>query len=675
MPGAGSLWQGDLVESAAPPLDDQAPHGQPAGATAAGTTAAERQGKAAARRSRPRFPKRVPLGVSRWLILWTTVLACGGYVAWRISDAYRFYQDDLLQFGVAQQSGLSWELISLNVFQHFAPVNRLAHLFLVRVADFSLVAGQALAVGLVLLFLASLVWLLHEVGASFAARLLAVIAAGLSITILDTAVWADASLHILPALVATNVVVAAHVRAVVSGRRRWHLVSVVFLALGVLTQERVLFALPLAVLVDWFVLGAGQPLRDRWRLLRSVLLPLTAMTVVAMAAGAYIYVNYAADGSSSRPSLATTARTALGAFTEGIGPPWVGIRLTRLAPLPVQFAILAGIVLLALLLVWVRRRNADGLLLIAASFLLYFGFLAFSPILQADYVDATALRLHNGTYLLVPTLVAVSTMRLRRRDEPQRDGVGRTRSRMWPALATALVLAAFLVVMGGRFTAAAWTEERAAHAYLDALGRTEAQWSDPGVTVIPLMAPSTVGRDWAEYYARQEFFLRFYDPGFVPQELGDRPVALDADGQPRPVRLVTEARMTGTGPATCGGPARTMLASDVEATGEPLFLQLTYRTDTAMEVQATSTEGLTPDAAAFGNWAVPLEPGERTVVIPLHSTGLSSVLIDWSEADAEHCVVEASVVRPVFADDGVCRSMDQYGRPTGVTPCPPRRTG
>jgi hypothetical protein len=613
--------------------------------------------------------------VARWVILWATVLACSGYVAWRISDAYRFYQDDLLQFGVAQQSGLSWELISLNVFQHFAPVNRLAHLFLVRVADFSLVAGQALAVGLVLLFLASMLWLLHEIGASFAARLLSVLAAGLSITVLDTAVWADASLHILPALVATNVVVASHVRAVVTGRRRWHLVSLVCFALGVLTQERVLFALPLVVLVDWFVVGAGQPLRARWRLLRSVVLPVAAMTAVALAAAAYIYVNYAAGGSSSRPSLATTARTALGAFTEGIGPPWAGIRLTELAPLPVQLAILAGVLLLALGLVWVRRRNADGLLLIAASFLLYFGFLAFSPILLAEYVDATALRLHNGSYLLVPTLVAVSTMRLRRRDQPEGEAGGRAQGRMWPALAAAVLLAAFLVVMGGRFTAAAWNDERAAHAYLEALGRTEAQWSDPGVTVIPLMGPVTVGRDWAEYYARHEFFLRFYDPGFVPQELGDRPVALDADGQPRPVRLVTEAPMTGTGPATCRGPARTMVTSDVEATGEPLFLELTYRTDTAMEVQVTSTEGLTPDAAASGNWAVPLEPGEHTVVIPLHSTGLSSVLIDWSAADAEHCVVEASVVRAVFADDGVCRSMDLYGRATGVTPCPGRRAG
>lgn len=662
------MWQGDRVDSVALPVrDDAAPPG-PAGATASGGAVRDRRGP-----ERVDVP-RSPLELWQRALLCLAVLGCGGYVLWRIWDAYRFYQDDMLQFGVAQESGLSWKLISLNVFQHFGPVNRLAHLFLVRVTDFSLGAGALLASALVVAFLASLLWVLHEIGASFRARLLSVLVAGLSITVLDTAVWADASLHIFPALVATNAVVAAHVRALTTGRRRWHVAAVVLLAAGALTQERVLFALPLVVLVDWLVLGAGRSFADRLRILRGAAVPLAGMTVVALGAGAYIYTNYAA-GSSSRPSLATTARTSLGAFAEGIWPPWVGVRLDSLGSLPVQFGIVAGFLLVAAALVWICRRNGNGLAFIVAAFVLYYGFLAFSPILTDDLVAATALRLHNGSYLLMPTLLGVCTLRFRRRAaEPVAPSPGWGR-RSWTTLGAAAAVAVFLVLMGGRFTATTWQDERAAHEYLSAVGRSEPVWSRPGVTVVPLMAPITVGRDWAAYYARHEFFLRYYHPGFVPQELGDNPIVLDASGRPRPVQLITEASMRPATASTCRGPARSMLVSDVPVRGEPLFLQLTYRTDRPMDVRVTSTQGLTPDAEPFGNWAVPLTPGEHTVVIPLHSNKLASVLLDWSVTDSDHCVTAASIVRPVYSAGGECRAMDSYGVALGTVACPGRRAG
>ena len=620
----------------------------------------------------PRLPPDRPLvGPARAALLVALAFAAGGYVFWRISGAYRYYQDDLLQFGVAQQSGLSWELLSLNVFQHFAPANRLAHLFLVRVLDFSVVAGAGLAAGLVVLLLLSLLWLLHEVGASFAARLLSVVAVGLSITVLDTAVWADASLHILPAMIATNLVLAAHARAVTTGRGRWHVVATIAFAGGVLTQERVLFALPLAVVLDWFVLASGGSLRQRWRLLRSVLIPLAVMTVVALAAAVYIYVNYVAGDTTDRPSLGTTARTALGAFTQGLGPPWLGVRLDHLAPVPVQLAILAGVLLGAAGLVAMRRTNADALAVLGAAFVLYYGFLVFSPILIPAYIEATALRLHNGAYLMTPTVVAASRLRFRRTDGPRGERAGLPTG---PALVIAALLAGFLVVMGGRFTEARWTDERSANAYLRALTSTEQTWAQPDVTLLPLLAPPSIGRDWAEYYTRHEFFLRFLKPGWVPQELGDHPMVLGADGRPRRVELVTEAELEQTGETGCRGPARTELRSETTVSGEPLYLRLTYRTDVPMEVVATSSEGLTPEAAAFGNWAVPVRPGEHTVVIPLHSTDFDGAILEWSVADAEHCVVDAAVVRPVLAvDGGGCQGIDRYGAPTGTTPCPTRQ--
>lgn len=610
-------------------------------------------------------------------MLWAVVVACPAYVLWRISDAYRFYQDDLLQFGVAQQSGLSWELLSLNVFQHFAPVNRLAHLFLVRVTDFSLWGGMLLSAGLVLLLLASLLWVLHELAASFPARLLALVAVGLSITVLDTAVWADAALHILPALVATNAVVAAHVRGVTTGHRRWHVLALALFAGGILTQERVLFALPLAVLVDVLLLGSGRSLRDRWQLLRSVLVPLAAMTVVALVGAVYIYVNYAAGSAAARPSLGVTGKVALGAFTEGIGPPWVGIRLDQLTSVPVQVAILAVALAVAAVLVWVRRSNADALAFFLAAFVLYYGFLAFSPILRAGMVDPTALRLHNGAYLLMPTVVAASRLRLRRVGPAGGTGTARavrSRSPEWAPLVAAGLLAVLLVVMGGRFTERSWTLEREAHGYLDNLARSEPTWSDPEATLVPLLVPQTIARDWAAYYGRHEFFLRFHQPGWVPQELGERPVVIDAEGRPRPVQLVEEAVLEDAGPDACSAAGRRQLVGAGTVTGEPLFLRLSYRTSAETSVRATSSEGLTADAAPFGNWEVPLEPGAHTVLIPLHSTEVESVLVDWA-GEGQQCVEAAAVVRPVFSDDDQCTGMDAFGARTGPSPCPARPAG
>jgi hypothetical protein len=267
--------------------------------------------------------------------------------------------------------------------------------------------------------------------------------------------------------------------------------------------------------------------------------------------------------------------------------------------------------------------------------------------------------------------VAASRLRFRRTDGPRGERAGlRTRT----ALVIAALLAGLLVVMGGRFTEARWSEERSANAYLRAIASTQQTWAQPDVTLLPLVAPPSLGRDWAQYYTRHEFFLRFLQPGWVPQELGDDPMVLGADGRPRPVELVTEAELQQTGETGCRGPQRTELRSETRVPGEPLYLRLTYRTDVPMEVVATSSEGLAPEAVPFGNWAVPLRPGEHTVVIPLHSTDLDGVVLEWGVADAEHCVVAAAVVRPVLAvDGGGCQGIDRYGAPTGTTPCPTRQ--
>jgi hypothetical protein len=526
-----------------------------------------------------------------------------------------------------------------------------------------------IAAVLVVLLQASLWWLLHELGASPGATLIGLVAVGFSITVLSTAVWADASLHIFPALIATDVVVAAHVRGLRTGRRRWHAVSVVLFAVGSLTQERALFALPLAVLVDWFLLGAGEPVRDRFRRLRAAWIPLAALMLVAAAVAVFIYVGYA-GGAKPRPELGTVVRTGLGALTQGIVPPWVGVQFADLAPLAVQLAILVVLLLIAALLIGIRRRNADPLAFLAASFLLYYGFLVFSPILTEDVIAGTALRLHNGAYLLVPTVLAVSALTLRRRGTTA--GAERPRDRrFWPAVVTAAVVTAGLVFAGGPFTRTHWFAERDAHGYLAAVERGAPEWSDPDVTLVPLRVPETVALAWAEVYGRHEFFLRFHRPGWVGQPLGPRPVVLDDHGEIRPVRLVTESRLDPLDPVACGA-EESLLAAARPVSGEPLFLRLSYRTDAPATVRATATPGGAGGSPATLNWAVPLEAGQHTVVVPLHAERVDGVLLDWTGQGAGTCTVAASIVRPVYDNGNSCTGMDVFGAPTGRTSCTAR---
>ena len=612
----------------------------------------------------PRPPLR---GLERLLLALAVVLP-GCYVFWRISDSFRYYMDDYLQFSVALDRGLSWDTLGLNVFQHFGPVNRMLHLLVLRVGGFSLTSGMLAAAVLVVGLQLALLWLLRELGVSVGRTVLCLVAVGFSITVLDTAVWADAAFHIFPTLLVTTAVVAAHVRAVRTGRARWHVVTVLLFAFGTLTQERGLFALPMVVLANWFLLGAGDTFRGRIGRLRAALLPLAAMTLIAAGMAAFIFTVYA-GGATTRPSIGTTVRTGLGALTEGIFPPWIGIRIDWLAPVVVQLLLLLLLAVIAGLLIWINRRNADALGFLAASFLLYYGFLAFSPILTADSVDGTALRLHNGTYLLMPTIVAVALLRWRRPGTvPARWFL--PSARPWPAAVAAGLLAVALVLAGGQFTASHWYAERDGHAYLSAVAQERPVWSDPDVTVVPLKSPLTLVGYWAEAYGHHEHFLKFYDRDYRTRPLGDRPVVFDSHGQLRPVRLLPEAPLAVRGGQNCDPALRSDLRPPQPVQGEPLFLQLTYRTEAEQTVRVTAFSGDAPDLTEPFNWEVPLPGGEHTVVLPLSSDEVPAVALDWLDPPgSSRCVVDAQIVRPVFDDDGQCTGMTQYGEPTAATAC------
>ena len=63
----------------------------------------------------------------------------------RLRDSFTFYMDDFMQFDVAHRTGLSMELLTLDVFQHFAPINRLGHLFMIEALNLDPITGALAA--------------------------------------------------------------------------------------------------------------------------------------------------------------------------------------------------------------------------------------------------------------------------------------------------------------------------------------------------------------------------------------------------------------------------------------------------------------------------------------------------------------------------------------------------
>ena len=89
-------------------------------------------------------------------------------------------------------------------------------------------------------------------------------------------------------------------------------------------------------------------------------------------------------------------------------------------------------------------------------------------------------------------------------------------------------------------------------------------------------------------------------------------------------------------------------------------------------MRATPTSRSPEEDEQNPNWSVPLEPGEHTVVIPLHDERVDGVLLGWSGQGEDTCIVSASIVRPVFDLGGSCEDMDVHGVAAGRTACPVR---
>lgn len=594
------------------------------------------------------------------------MVAASGFAFWHLRRVFHFGNDDLLQFTLAREEGLSWDLLGANVWGHFAPVNRFAHFAYLEWGGADLTVGAVVATGLVTGLLGTVLWTAYELGLPPLRRVLVVALTGFSIAVVDTAVWLDAALHILPALSATYAVLAAHLRALRRRSAGWHAASVLLFAVGLLTQVRAAFALPLILLADLLLVTAGTPWRDRLRGLRPAAVPLTVMAVIAVVSGVLIKIYYP-WGDGSGPPVDAVGQTIAAAFTSMLFPALVGVVPGSLPPVPVQ--VLAAVLLAGCALALVRRRRADAgpLLFVVLSFLLYYAFLLFSPILFADNVEWTALRLHNVVYVVAPTLLGLAHLRLSRAESP--------RPRRWTAPAAAGVVAA-VAVAGAAQADSRWEWAREAHAYLETVGAGRGEWSAADVTVLPLRAPESVANGWAEYLGRHEALLPLFEPGWSPAPPGGRPVVLDDRGRVRSVVLREEARgaLPAGGPAgpgcvaTAPGSDALTFPLDERVEGPALFAVVRYELE-GRAVRATPATGRRGDEWTPTPWPVTLTPGTGTAVLPLEGEPVRAVALWDLTHGASLCVTDVRVVRPLYRVGGECVDMDEHGGPRARTFC------
>ncbi len=617
-------------------------------------------------RARRRGERAITLGV---------IGVCAVLAYWRLTSTFTFMMDDLIQFDLDNRAGFGWQMLSQNVFQHFGPLNRLGHFVLLRWGDADPRWGALVAALIIATLLLVVAWLAAELGFGLVRRVLLVALVGGSLSVLDSAVWADALFHVLLALIATYAIVACHLRANRSGDGRWHWASVALFGAGLLVQERSAFALPLIVLVDLLLVWRLNPWRVRWGRLWALRRPLLTMAGIAAVAAVWLATSYASGG-DGRLSPSSGLQTWLLALTNFQFPQLAGYQPDGGLTIAAQLAVLVVIVLGACGVAAIdRRRNTGPVLFFFAVFTLYWSFLALSPLLDADTIAWNAGRLHNAAYVTVPAYVAILSLSGPASWGRRWRSVPTTTRRRVGAAGVVTVLA-LLVVAGGVHVERTWDRYRSAHAFWTGVRDAEPIWTDPSVTVVPLQVPPSVATEWAVQQGQEINFLPILAPAWSPGPVADRTIALTPEG--RPVDVVLD-RVATAGPAG-GGATPTCLtatsprdwfafvAQGSAPAGAPVLAHVRYTTSQDGQLSAIP---LSDGESRPSSGPVPLRRPAGDVLVPLPIDKPDSMIFTDLAAESTTCILGIDLVRPLAVDgSGLCRQLDPYGAVGAVTRCP-----
>jgi hypothetical protein len=236
-------------------------------------------------------------------------------------------------------------------------------------------------------------------------------------------------------------------------------------------------------------------------------------------------------------------------------------------------------------------------------------------------------------------------------------------------------LAGYLLISNAGYLDRRWAAAAESRSYWETVQRNAAQWSDPGVSLVPLVGHPGMATSWAVDLARHEPLLSLVEKGFLPR-YGGPPVLIDAEGTVRPAALERMQPTPDLVRGRCEGPTpRFVDTVDLDAqariAAQQLFLRLDYRADQEVDVELTARWG---QQSHTNTVPTTLRPGHHTRLIPVDAGGLERLRLRVvGPSGAGLCVERYDVVRAlVVEDDGRrCREVDWYGRPEAVVPCPP----
>jgi hypothetical protein len=191
-------------------------------------------------------------------------------IGWLIRNSF-YAADDWVMFSVAKSNGLSWRTLGFNLYNHFAPVEWLLHLFVQDLAPLDYGAGVAIILALCAGMLFALWWTLTVLEAPRSVVLGGIIVIGTSPFLVNSALWFGQAVFIPLFVTGMVLVVGCFFRWCRYGRRRDAVGAWVVFAASLLVGEIPLLLLPLLVILRYVVVDPpgwrrlpGAIWRDRW---------------------------------------------------------------------------------------------------------------------------------------------------------------------------------------------------------------------------------------------------------------------------------------------------------------------------------------------------------------------------------------------------------------------------
>jgi hypothetical protein len=570
-----------------------------------------------------------------------------------------FANDDFPQFAAARSYGLSWRLLSLNVFQHFAPINRFAHWLALTLAPLDTRAGQLLALTFLTLFVVSFSALLGALGTPAVRRTVLVILMGTAAPLIDTMSWFDGAMQWLPYLTALALFLYCHVRFIAHPAVLPAFAAFGAFGLSIFSDIRFVLTVPLAFLLDICVIQTGG-FADRLRALQARV-PYYAMLTAALLAAALVTKKAYGSSHLFPGSEGLTASITWHALTTYLPSRLVGLDQGRFWPFQVEITVAVFVFVVLGILIRVDRRNIGPIVfaifgLIAPYLLLYY-----SDLLVAG-VEFSARRSDYMLPGVMCILVAASRIRM---------VTFTVERRWWPAtIVTSIVVMIIILVPPVLWRSHDTTYSRllvsGTSQYFDNLRQWRAQWSNPTHTLIGLTLPENLGTQRDLGHGDQRYILRIIDPHYHDVPLTDHPFLIDNHGRPQPARLlpVTDQKDI----AGCSGKTSSLVVNlGTLVSGSPLHVRLWVVAKRAVTLRVLP---LRKGQVSGHSRLVDLTQGVHRWVVLIDAPSADGLLVSTADHSRLPCMLSAQIVRVTLVEDrGDCRMVGHDGSPGPTVPC------